>query len=399
MPLHHENDMSVSQKIKTTLERASWIRRMFEEGAELKARLGADNVYDFTLGNPDLEPPPRFKEALIEAARDPSPSLHGYMPNAGLLETRTALADHLKSMYLRDFRPEDLVLTCGAAGALNVILKTLLDPGDEVVIFAPYFPEYLFYTDNHGGTPVVVETDSSFQLDLKALHQALGPRTKVVLINSPNNPTGQVYPAPALLEMGHLLKKHGELVGRAIYLVADEPYSRILFDGLELPNIFSVYPNTILATSFSKDLSIPGERLGLVALDPQAAQREELLAGFILANRILGFVNAPAFMQRVVAKVPGASVDITPYRRRRDLFAQILSEAGYRFQQPQGAFYFFPEAPGGDDLAFVDRLKQENILAVPGRGFGRAGYFRLVFCVPEAVIEKAAPGFLRAAQG
>lgn len=390
--------MSVSQKIKTTLERASWIRRMFEEGAELKARLGADNIYDFTLGNPDLEPPLRFKEALVEAARDPSPGLHGYMLNAGLLTCRQALAEHLGSMYQQDFSAQDLVLTCGAAGALNVILKALLDPGDEVVIFAPYFPEYLFYADNHGGNAIVVETDPSFQLDLKALQKALSPRTKAVLINSPNNPTGQVYPASALMEMGHLLKNHCDQMDRVIYLVADEPYSRILFDGLELPNIFSVYENTLLATSFSKDLSIPGERLGLVAVSPRAAHREELLAGFILSNRILGFVNAPAFMQRVVARVPGLSVDITPYARRRDLLAQILREGGYRFLQPQGAFYFFPEAPGGDDLAFVNRLKRENILGVPGRGFGRAGYFRLAFCVPESVIEKAAPGFIKAAR-
>jgi aspartate aminotransferase len=391
--------MSVSQKIKDTMERASWIRRMFEEGAELKARLGADNVFDFTLGNPDLEPPTRFKEALAEVARDPSPGLHAYMLNAGLLNARQALAGYLSSMYHQDFGPQDLVLTCGAAGALNVILKALLDPGDEVIIFAPYFPEYHFYADNHGGSALVVETDKSFQLDLQALAAALSPRTKAVLINSPNNPTGKVYPAPALMEMGHLLKKHEEQVGREIYLVADEPYSRILYDGLELPNIFSVYPNTILATSFSKELSIPGERLGLVAVSLQAAHREELLAGFILTNRILGFVNAPAFMQRVVAKVPGLCVDVAPYARRRDLLSQILTEAGYRFLKPQGAFYFFPEAPGGDDLAFVSRLKQENILAVPGRGFGRAGYFRLAFCVPETVIEQAAPGFIRAAKG
>jgi aspartate aminotransferase len=391
--------MSVSQKIKIALEQGSWIRQMFEEGMELKALLGENNVFDFTLGNPDLEPPPRFKKTLVEVARDPSLRLHGYMPNAGLIHCRQALAGHLSSMYQHDFGPQDLILTCGAAGALNVIFKVLLDPGNEVIIFAPYFPEYLFYADNHGGAALVVETDPSFQLDLKALRKALSPRTKAVIINSPNNPTGQVYPAPVLMELGHLLKKHGEQVGREIYLVADEPYSRIIFDGLELPNIFAAYPNTILATSFSKDLSIPGERLGLVAVSPRAAQREELLAGFILANRILGFINAPALMQRVVAKVPGLSVDFTPYARRRDLLAQILREAGYRFVQPQGAFYFFPEAPGGDDLAFVDRLKQENILAVPGRGFGRAGYFRLAFCVPESVIEKAAPGFIKAAKG
>jgi len=391
--------MSVSQKIKEAMERGSWIRRMFEEGGEMKARLGADKVSDFTLGNPDLEPPPRFKEALVEAARDPNPGLHSYMTNAGLLHTRQVLAGYLSDMYHQDFGPGDLVLTCGAAGALNVVFKAILDPGDEVLVLAPYFPEYLFYADNHGGTARVVETDPSFQLDLKTLEKALGPRTKAVIINSPNNPTGQVYPAAALLALGRLLAKHSEQAGRVTYLVADEPYCRILYDGNELPNIFAVYPHTILATSFSKDLSIPGERLGLAAVSPQATYRQELLAGFILANRILGFINAPALMQRVVAKVAGLCVDITPYARRRDLLGQILSEAGYRFVKPQGAFYFFPEAPGGDDLAFVNRLKQENILAVPGRGFGRAGYFRLAFCVPENVIERAAPGFIRAAKG
>ncbi len=381
------------------MERSSWIRRMFEEGGEMKARLGADKVFDFTLGNPDLEPPARFKEALVEVARDPSPGLHSYMTNAGLLPARQALAGHLKNLYHQDFDPGDLVLTCGAAGALNVILKALLDPGDEVIVLAPYFPEYLFYADNHGGTARIVETDASFQLNFQAVKEALGPRTKAVIINSPNNPTGQVYPAPALLELGRLLAEHSDRAGRVVYLVADEPYSRILYDGMELPNIFAAYPHTVLATSFSKDLSIPGERLGLVAVSPQAPYRQELLAGFILANRILGFINAPALMQRVVAKVAGLCVDTAPYTRRRDLLAQILTEAGYRFVLPRGAFYFFPEAPGGDDLAFVNRLKQENVLAVPGRGFGREGYFRLAFCVPETVITGAAAGFARAARG
>jgi aspartate aminotransferase len=391
--------MSVSQKIKIAMERGSWIRKMFEEGGELKARLGVDKVSDFTLGNPDLEPPARFKEALLEAVQDTSPGLHGYMTNAGLLNSRQALAGHLHTMYHQDFGPEDLVLTCGAAGALNVIFKAILDPGDEVIVLSPYFPEYLFYADNHGGTAVVVETDPSFQIDLAAIERALSPRTKAVIINSPNNPTGQIYPKATLTALAQFLEKHNEKHGRVVYLVADEPYSRIIYDGIELPNIFSFYPHTLLATSFSKDLSIPGERLGLVAVSPHASHREELLAGFILANRILGFINAPALMQRAVAKVPGLCVDTTPYARRRDLLGQILREAGYRFINPQGAFYFFPEAPGGDDLAFVSRLKQENILAVPGRGFGRAGYFRLAFCVPEAVIERAAAGFIKAAKG
>lgn len=391
--------MGVSQKIKATLERASWIRRMFEEGAELKARLGPERVFDFTLGNPDLEPPPRFKAVLREVALDTRRGLHSYMPNAGLPETRRALAAYLTRVYHLDFGPDDLVLTCGAAGALNVILKAILDPGDEVLILAPYFPEYLFYADNHGGIPRVVETDSHFQIDLNRVKEALTPRTRVIILNSPNNPTGQIYPAETLMALGGLLQRQAERVGRPIYLVADEPYRHLVYDGWELPNLFAIYRDTLLATSFSKDLSIPGERLGLVAVNPRGENRAEIIAGLILANRILGFVNAPALMQRVVAQLAGLSVDITPYARRRDLLAQILREAGYRFVMPRGAFYFFPEAPGGDDLAFVNRLKRENILGVPGRGFGRAGYFRLAFCVPEKVIEAAAPGLARAAKG
>lgn len=391
--------MGVSRNIREAMERSSWIRRMFEEGAELKARLGADQVFDFTLGNPDLEPPPRFKEELLAAARDLTPGLHSYMPNAGLLPARQALAENLSQIYGLPFSAQDLVLTCGAAGGLNIVLKALLDPGEEVILFAPYFPEYLFYVDNHGGVPRVVETDQAFQIDLNLVEAALSPRTRAVLINSPNNPTGQIYSAQALAELGQLLSRHSANLGRTVYLVADEPYRHLVYDNLELPNIFAAYPHTLLVTSFSKDLSIPGERLGLVAINPQAPDREEMAAALVLTNRILGFVNAPALIQRVVARLPGLKVDISPYVRRRELLAGILTQAGYEFIKPQGAFYFFPKAPGGDDLAFIDRLKQENILAVPGRGFGRAGYFRLAFCVPETTIQQAAPGFTRAAGG
>lgn len=390
--------MSVSKKIRAALESASWIRRMFEEGAELKARLGPEKVCDFTLGNPDLEPPPRFKEALRQAAADPRPGLHGYMPNAGLPAAREALAASLRQRYGEPFTAGDLILTCGAAGGLNIALKALLDPGDEVIILAPYFPEYLFYVDNHGGLPRVVETDAHFQPVPAAIAAALGPRTRALILNSPHNPTGQVYEETALRELGRLLTEFGERRGEPVYLLADEPYGRLVYDGLSLPNLFQIYPHTILITSSSKELSIPGERLGLAAISPRAADREELVAGMVLANRILGFVNAPALMQRVVAAVAGEAVDVSPYARRRELFAQVLREAGYDFVLPKGAFYFFPQAPGGDDLAFVARLKAENILAVPGRGFGRAGYFRLAFCVPEEVIVRAAPGFQRARQ-
>ncbi len=391
--------MSVSRKIKVAMESSSWIRRMFEEGMELKARLGHDQVYDFTLGNPDLEPPARFKEELLAVARDRSPGLHSYMPNAGLLAARQAMAEILQQQYNHPFEARDVILTCGAAGGLNVILKALLDPGDEVIIFAPFFPEYLFYTDNHGGIPRVVETDDHFQIDLNRLEAALTPHTRVVLINSPNNPTGQIYLGETLQALGDLLTRHSRRQGRTVYLVADEPYSRLVYDGLTLPNVFAVYAETLLANSFSKDLSIPGERLGYVAVSPLATARDELIAGLILANRILGFVNAPSLIQRVVARLGGIFLDITPYARRRELFCQVLTQAGYEFLKPQGAFYIFPHAPGGDDLAFVARLKQENILAVPGRGFGRPGYFRLAFCVPDAVIDRAGPGFTRAALG
>jgi aspartate aminotransferase len=390
--------MAISTRIRGAIQNSSWIRRMFEEGAELKARLGPDQVFDFTLGNPDLEPPPRFREALVNAAQDPRPGLHSYMPNAGLLNTRQALAEMLSRLHGLEFKAHDLVLTCGASGGLNIILKALLDPGDEVVILAPYFPEYLFYADNHGGVARVVETDEHFQLDLNRLTAALGPRTRAVIVNSPNNPTGQIYDEATLKELGRVLARHAGRHGRPVYLVADEPYRRLVYDQGEVPSIFAAYPNTLLATSFSKDLSIPGERLGYVAVSPMATGRGELEGALVLANRILGFVNAPALMQRVVASLTDTTLDITPYARRRELFCDVLAAAGYKFLRPKGAFYLFPKAPGGDDLEVVARLKEENILAVPGRGFGRAGYFRLAFCVSETVIQAAAPGFARARQ-
>ena len=377
--------MPISTRIRGAIQNSSWIRRMFEEGAELKARLGPDQVYDFTLGNPDLEPPPRFQAELVKAAGDLSPGLHTYMPNAGLAQTRHALAGMLSRLHGLEFKAQDVVLTCGASGGLNVILKALLDPGDEVVVLAPYFPEYLFYVDNHGGVARVVETDAHFQPDLDRLTAALSPRTRAVIINSPNNPTGQIYAAETLKELGRFLSHHAGRHGRPVYLVADEPYRHLVYDGAQVPSIFAAYPNTLLATSFSKDLSIPGERLGYVAVSPRAAGRGELEGALVLANRILGFVNAPALMQRVVAGLTDVSLDITPYARRRELFCDVLSRAGYKFLKPQGAFYLFPKAPGGDDLEAVARLKEENILAVPGRGFGRAGYFRLAFCVAEKV--------------
>jgi aspartate aminotransferase len=388
--------MTISSKMTAAIQSSSWIRRMFEEGAELKAQLGAKNVYDFTLGNPDLEPPDAVKAALLEAVRDTSPGLHGYMPNAGLPAARQALAAHLTGLHKLAFTPDDIIMTCGAAGALNVILKTLLDPWEEVIILAPFFPEYLFYIENHGGVARVVETDNNFLPLIKEVEQAINDHTRAVIINSPNNPTGQVYDEALLQSLGRVLADGSARIGRSIYLINDEPYRRLVYDNLTLPSIFQAYSESLVATSFSKDLSLPGERIGYIALNPQAQARKELAAGMILANRILGYVNAPALIQGVVTKLTETSVDIAPYHRRRELFSRILGEIGYDFIKPKGAFYLFPRSPLADDVAFVQELKKENILAVPGRGFGRPGYFRLAFCVPESTIAGAAPGFARA---
>jgi aspartate aminotransferase len=388
--------MTIATKMAAAIQSASWIRRMFEEGAELKAQVGADNVYDFTLGNPDLEPPVAVKAALLDAVRDSHPGLHAYMANAGFLATRQAVAAHLGHIHGLDFTPDDIVMTCGAAGALNVILKTLLDPWDEVIILAPFFPEYLFYIENHGGVARVVETDDHFLPVVHEVEQALNDHTRAVIINSPNNPTGQVYDANVLRALGEVLAAGSARFGRPIYLINDEPYRRLVYDGLSLPSVFQAYPDSLVATSFSKDLSLPGERIGYIAVNPGTGRKSELMGGLILANRILGYVNAPALMQRVVTKLTETSVDIAPYARRRELFSRILQEIGYDYIKPKGAFYLFPRSPMADDVAFIQELKRENILAVPGRGFGRPGYFRLAFCVPESTIAGSAPGLGRA---
>ncbi len=385
--------MAVSQKMVAFSQRASWIRKMFEQGTKLKAQYGADKVFDFSLGNPDLPPPPEFHKALAEVVAAEGPGSHAYMPNGGYPSVRAAVAARLAAEQQVALGEADILMTCGAAGGLNVVLKALLDPGDEVIIFAPFFVEYNFYIDNHGGVTRVVATDGEFNLDLAALEAALTPRTKAVLINSPNNPTGQIYPADTLAALGRLLQEAGERFGTTIFLLADEPYRKIVFDGNEVPPVMALCPNSIVVSSYSKDLSLPGERIGYIAVHPSCAERALLLEAMTLANRILGFVNAPALMQRVVARLQGASVDNAIYTRRRELFCSILAEAGYEFLPPRGAFYIFPKSPIEDEVAFVDILQKHRVLAVPGRGFGMPGYFRLAFCVEDKVIAGAAEAF------
>lgn len=385
--------MSISTKMQDFMTRASWIRKMFEEGIALKARYGPEKVYDFSLGNPDLPPPASFHRTLLETVNHETPNCHSYMPNAGYIDVRQSVALHLSSVHGLSFCEGDVIMTCGAAGGLNVILKAILNPGDEVIVPAPYFVEYNFYIDNHGGKLVMVKTKDDFSLDLEAIEQAITAHTKAILINSPNNPTGQVYDGDSIGKLGELLTAQTRETGQVIYLVADEPYRYIVYDHLNVPSVFAAYPESVVVTSHSKDLSLPGERIGYIAVHPKSGNKGDLLSAMTLANRILGFVNAPALMQRVIARLQGQTVDISIYQKRRDLLCEALASYGYDFVKPRGAFYLFPRSPLPDDTAFVRSLQAQNILTVPGSGFACPGHFRIAFCVPEETIERALPGF------
>lgn len=377
-------------------EKSSWIRKMFEQGAKMKAEFGADNVFDFSLGNPDAPPPAEFDTAIQNIINDKKPGVHSYMPNGGHVWVREAVAAQMSKEQNVTINASDMLLTCGAAGGLNVIMKAILNPGDEVLLLAPYFVEYNFYVDNHGGTTTVINTDKDFNPDIGAIKAAISEKTKALVINSPNNPSGQVYSKAILAELGAMLKAKGEELDTTIYLLSDEPYRKITFEGLEVPSIFKAYSSSIIVSSYSKDLSLPGERIGYLAVHPEIADKPSLLGAMTLANRILGFVNAPAMMQRVIAELQGVSVDNSLYERRREMFCKILTDAGFDFVPPKGAFYVFPKSPIEDDAKFCAILQEENILAVPGRGFGSPGYFRLAFCVPDQVIENSAEAFKRA---
>lgn len=388
--------MAISKKMNEFARTSSWIRKMFEEGARLKAEFGAENIFDFSLGNPDLSPPPEFQATLLKLAKEDSPGSHAYMPNGGYPFVREAVAARISKEQGVTLSADEMLMTCGAAGGLNVTLKALLDPGDEVIILAPFFVEYKFYVDNHGGVSKVVSTDAFFDLDLDAIEAAVTEKTKAIIINSPNNPTGQIYSQDSLAGLGKILTAASEKFSSSIFLIADEPYRKIVFDNNDVPSIMQAYPNSIVISSYSKDLSLPGERIGYIALHPEIDAKLPLAEALTLANRILGFVNAPALMQRVVAELQGASVDNSIYTKRREVFCKILADAGYEFMPPKGAFYVFPKSPIEDDVEFVSKLQDQKILAVPGKGFGAPGYFRLAFCVEDSVIERSADAFRKA---
>lgn len=364
---------------------------MFEQGAELKARHGADNVYDFSLGNPDLDPPSVFHETLRRLTAEPTPGAHRYMANAGYRATRTAIASRVVADHGVDPTADGVVVCLGAAGALNVLMKSLLDPGSEVVLLSPYFAEYPFYVDNHGGRAVVVPTTPEFLIDHDAVAAVLGPATRAILVNSPNNPSGRIYDQAALDRLADIVQERAP----EATIVSDEPYRRIVYDGAQPGTVLRSAERSVVVTSYSKDLSLAGERLGYLAVHPNHPNRSELLAAAIFTNRTLGFVNAPALMQRVIAEIAGESIDVSPYAERRKLFLDGLRDAGYDCVEPEGAFYLFPKTPI-DDVAFVGKLLEHRILAVPGTGFGTPGHMRLSYAVDIGVIERSLPGFREA---
>lgn len=386
---------AIAENVARDMKSASWIREMFEKGRRLKAELGDDNVYDFSLGNPNASPPKEFFDALRALAAEPQPGLHRYMPNAGFDETRAAVAALLSRNYPAKFDAAGVIMTSGCAGAMNVTLHTICSPGDEVIVLAPYFPEYRFYAQQAAAKLVLVDTDEQFQPDPDKLRAAITPKTRAVIVCSPNNPTGVVYTQERLDRLCDVLRDV-DRPDRPLYLLCDDVYHRLIFDLDRCPTPVGRYARAIVCASFSKDLSIAGERCGYVALPPDVPERGMLLAAMTMLNRTLGFVNAGALIQRAVARCADARCDIGFYQGNRDLLCNALHDYGYELTMPQGAMFAFPKSPLEDDVAFVEVLLQHQILAVPGRGFGRPGHMRISYCVDRKTIERALPGFCAA---
>ncbi len=390
----------IAEEIRNQMAGASWIRRMFEKGLELKKQFGAENVFDFSLGNPDIPPPPRTREVLLALADSAVKPLGlGYCPNAGLPPFREALAALLTRQQRVGVQASNVVVTCGAAGGLTSFFRAVIEPGDEVLCPAPYFVEYGAYCGHFGGVlKPVPALPPDFQPNIEAMEAAVTERTRVIIINSPNNPTGCIYSEETLVRLGRLVDRVNASRERALFLVSDEPYRFLAYDGAVVPPVMPVSPFALVLGSFSKSLSLAGERIGYLAANPALPDVELLMNAVTMTNRTLGFVNAPILGQKLAMALLDEGVDLAVYDRRRKAMAQVLTAAGIRFAMPKGAFYFFPEAPGGDDQAFVRALLAQNVLAVPGAGFGFPGHFRLSFSVDEAVIEKSGPGFKAAVE-
>jgi len=392
--------VAIAAVIKSALSSSSMIRKMFEEGLQLKKQHGAENVFDFSLGNPDIDPPEAFHALFVKLANEDEKGSHGYMPNAGYPHVREALAKKVCTEHNVKVDGSHIVMAAGAAGGLNAVFKTICNPGDEVIVSRPYFMEYKAYTANHGAKLIEVDARENFDLDLSAIGAAINEKTAAVIINSPNNPTGKIYSANDLASLASILKEHGKKTGRFPYLVSDEPYREIAYT-CEVPPVLSCYPEAIVVNSYSKSLSLPGERIGFIAVSPDISEKEDLVNGLIYATRILGFVNAPALMQRIAGSLTDARVDVSIYAKRRDAFIKVLDETGIKYAAAEGAFYLFCKVPDskdktGDDKAFVEHLKRFLILGVPGSGFGKPGWLRFAYCVDEKIINASSSAFKKA---
>jgi aspartate aminotransferase len=384
--------MTVANVITQQLERSSWIRKMFEEGIRLKAERGAENVYDFSLGNPAEDPPAGVIATFRRLAQQNAPGSHGYMPNSGYPATRRAVAQRLHRDSGVPFTENHVMMTVGCAGAMNAALKAILDPGDEVIVLMPFFPDYQFYISNHGGRMVPVETDEDFSIDVSALEAKITPRTKAIILNSPNNPTGVIYSESVLQSLEDVLQR----AGHTILVLSDEPYKSIVYDGAKCPEMASIISNCVITTSWSKTWALAGERIGYLAISPRVPDADALANACNFTNRILGYINAPAIWQHVAEEAPEEITDLVAYHEKRDLLCSGLARLGYDVRKPQGAFYIFLKTPIPDDLAFSTILQEEGVLAVPGRGFGRGGYVRLSLTVPRDTIVRSIPAFGRA---
>lgn len=385
----------ISSKMRDMVLNSSTIREMFEEGKRLSSIYGEENVFDFSIGNPNVEPPEEIKKIINKIINEEKPNfIHGYMNNSGYEDVREAIANHLGLEYNLKLKYENIVMTCGAAGGLNIILKSILDPEDEVIVFAPFFGEYINYVKNFDGVVTVVSADTnSFQLNLEELKNKISNKTKAVIINSPNNPSGVIYGEETIKELSNILREKELEFNKDIYLISDEPYREIVYDNIKVPCILNYYNNSFIGYSYSKSLSLPGERIGYIVVNPKMNAFEDMTAALNIANRILGFVNAPSLFQRVIKESLKLEVDVNIYKKNRDLLYNHLVSIGFKCLKPDGAFYLFPKSPIEDDVKFCEDAKRFNILAVPGKTFGCPGYFRLSYCVSYDKIEKSLKSF------
>lgn len=390
----------IAEKMKSYVENSSVIRAMFEEGAKMAAVYGAENVYDFSLGNPNVAAPAQVRQAIEEIITGEDPVMvHGYMSNAGFEDVRSAVAASLNRRFQTAFHEENIIMTVGAAGGMNVIFRTILNPGDEVLTFAPYFGEYRAYVSNYDGILKAVEPDTqSFQPDLEKFERMITAKTKAVIVNSPNNPTGVVYSEETIVRLSDILRRKQEELQTVIYLVTDEPYRELAYDGVTVPFVTKYYANTIVGYSFSKSLSLPGERIGYLVIPDQVTDSDQVIAAANVANRILGYVNAPSLFQRVIGKCIDAKVDVQYYDKNRQTLYSGLKKCGFSCIKPEGAFYLFVKSPVEDETIFVDAAKKYHILVVPGSSFACPGYVRIAYCVSLETIENALPYFEKLAQ-